>query len=287
VSAERHRQVSGFQDRAYEDYLGARVLLNAQQLPQGTALAATCLEKSLKAIVALRGNTCPGHLTERLLRSVKNFDPGLHRWIDLNFVEFLRRAYKLRYLNDLKPGFSIHISRRRTLAELDELYSRLAPLVRFEPRPDGKPHQLVYEYDREAKTSALWQNNFVLEGIEKKAFVEQIDDVYGMLFDERYGVLQVRYQTTGTKLEQDWLAPGLRHGTSKTGDPTASFPPHAFGPPGGVNPVPVATSQVDVTGNPRKRRLGSLPNRGPRPASPSPSGNAPVEHFRQDHRRHP
>jgi HEPN domain-containing protein len=88
------------------DYLSARLLLLQGLLVQGAALANTAIEKYLKAVFCHAQVKIPhGHAIDALYAKVKAIGPTN---LDLNesFLRLLRKAYKLRYPDDLNKVFS-------------------------------------------------------------------------------------------------------------------------------------------------------------------------------------
>jgi len=100
------------------DYVAARLLLRRGLLVQGAALANTALEKYFKTLFVLLGKEIPhNHDITMLYQQIAKEIPRL----DLNeeFVQMLFKAYKLRYPDELIPGFNIALSGVPMLVELD------------------------------------------------------------------------------------------------------------------------------------------------------------------------
>src|SRR5437016_470317 len=109
-----------FLSLALDDYLAARLLLRTGLLPQGTALAATSVEKHLKAVLALDNMFTKKHLgCSGLLMLVRKGHVELANALNRDFMKFLDRAFRLRYASVDGPGFNLVISQHRTLVELD------------------------------------------------------------------------------------------------------------------------------------------------------------------------
>lgn len=121
VSHKIQKDLLSFVNLGYQDYLSARLLLLNGFLPQGTGLAATAVEKMLKGVILIKGNRCKGHLEKNLFNAIKNQQPNLYNDLNIDFIKFLKKAYKLRYHDDKKDKFGIVINQYRTLAELDKL----------------------------------------------------------------------------------------------------------------------------------------------------------------------
>lgn len=116
---ERVKRVQSFIADSVADDIASRVLFLAQLPQQGAILSSTAIEKSLKAILAFQGNVSHGHLKQAHWNGVKNFDAQLFEQLNQEFLELNRKAYLLRYTDDLPAGFNIVIASREFLAELD------------------------------------------------------------------------------------------------------------------------------------------------------------------------
>jgi hypothetical protein len=80
---------------ALNDYLAARLLLRSGLLPQGTALAATSVEKHLKAVLALDNIFTKKHLgCSGLLTLREKNHSDLAATLNRDFMRFLDRAFR-------------------------------------------------------------------------------------------------------------------------------------------------------------------------------------------------
>jgi hypothetical protein len=216
TAKDRVVQARLFIDLGFKDYLGARVLLNKKLVLQGAILASSSVEKYFKAIVALRGNVAPGHLKKAHLASVENYDPKYFAKINQSFLKMLQLVYDLRYLdNPQKPkrNFTITLERRPILAELDAMVIDLQQKFKF-----GQGDQILrshYEHMVDSKDFALWENNHILNKVDKNEFLPGTDVIYAIRIDEDLGLLEVYYETDRVSFDGDFLKPGL----AKSGDP--------------------------------------------------------------------
>lgn len=112
-------QIQNFLSLAQEDYLAARHLLIHGMLPQGCSLAATAIEKYLKAIASMKGFRTKKHLDSPLLNFIQQTFPALYARLDQDFIKFLSRCYNLRYAPIDGTHFSLIINQYKTLAALD------------------------------------------------------------------------------------------------------------------------------------------------------------------------
>lgn len=103
---------------ADQDYIAARGLLLTGFLVQGNAFSNTAIEKYLKGILTIRSLAVPRtHDVVKLYESAKNNGgvPPLNQ----GYLRVLVKSYRLRYPDDLEPGFNISLAQFPLLAELD------------------------------------------------------------------------------------------------------------------------------------------------------------------------
>lgn len=186
---EAVKKINDFLDVAYKDYVAARVLLLADLLPQAAVLASTAIEKYIKAILAFRGNESHGHLKAAQFNALKNFDPQLGQQINSQFIDLLQKSYRLRYLDDLAPGFNLVIADREFLAELD--WTAMTIHARFHQTVNGKTMESTLERQTTAKDHRLLTHNHVAAGQAKQDFIAQ----------EPQRVYAIRRFTDGTHIE--------------------------------------------------------------------------------------
>jgi len=199
-----------------KDYIAARTLLTREHLElQGSILASTCIEKYFKAIVTFRGMTVRRHLSRALINSVRNYDPKLFASLSSSYVEFVRKCYELRYLDTIKPGFNLHINRRKSLAELDFTVSEIQKRIKM--GSGTQEIKTLYQSYLEAKHPLLFADNYLLQEISKKSFVEEEDSVYEMrLLDGPPGILEAYYRTKDTRDDREFLIEGLKPKNTNT-----------------------------------------------------------------------
>lgn len=158
---ERYSRFNEFCSLAFGDYLAARTLLLAELLPQGAGMAATAVEKIFKAILSVRGENVSGHLKTALINSIKNYQPALFAQLRPDFLEFLIAAYNLRYLDNLRAGHSLVISKYRTLAEIDRTMCII--FSGLEVKQGESRSLLPFEQARMQKNTLLMTENYFIE----------------------------------------------------------------------------------------------------------------------------
>lgn len=190
-------QIWGFKNSAYKDYLAARQLLNSNLLPQAAVFMATALEKELKTLLSLskmpfkRVHDPIGLYKELILNK-----PNLKGKLNSEFLEVLSDIYKSRYWNDkgVKPGYNFTIVKNKFLAEMDFTYLMLESRSKLS-RTNVEIQKTKLELDTENKLSILFDNNHVLNKINKADFLKNDDYVY-----------EFRVLANNSPLEQEYPA---------------------------------------------------------------------------------
>jgi HEPN domain-containing protein len=168
-----HRTVTAmhFRKSAFMDYLAARVLILENMPLQALISASTCVEKYLKAILAIYGKTTRTHLDSEDFYKI--FAPDtydIHHYVNENFVRYLGRAYELRYIEATTGPTSVAVEVRKVLAELDELVHN------FENRLVVHQGDLIAatNYQNVARdfNQRIWRENHVLCQLGKTEYVE-------------------------------------------------------------------------------------------------------------------
>ena len=166
--AGRVQKFQTFLADGFGDYIAARVVLRSQLPKQGAILSSTAIEKCFKAILAFNGQESDGHLKTAHWNGVKNFDKRLFSEFDMEFIEFNKKAYKLRYTDSLPPDFNLMIISREFLAELDHTVSCI--FTRFTVEDRGQRRKSAYDAALSSNDSRLVDDNHVVSQEDKKAF---------------------------------------------------------------------------------------------------------------------
>jgi len=203
-------KILSFLSLAYKDYLASRVLFNKELLLEACILANTSIEKYFKAIIAFQGKSAWGHDISKLLNALKNFDPKLYEIINKEFIEFLCKAYKLRYFDDLPEGYNLAISQYKILAELDYTVSILSKKLKF--KKNDKDVELSYDLDLRNNNQNLWENNYILNKTNKSKFIEREQAVYEVRILKLTNVLEVVYRSRSSKNDGLFLKEALKPG---------------------------------------------------------------------------
>lgn len=188
------RQVQTFISDSVNDYVAARVLLLSGLLEQGAVLGSTSIEKACKAILAFHGNESRGHLKKAHWNAVRNFDKNLWARLRSDFLELNKKAYLLRYTDDLPVDFNIVIAQREYLAELDHTIISLIQGFGFQQDNSAqgtKLSQLLATGD-----SRLIADNHVLSKQSKNEFIYALpQQVYELRYVPSIGPVEVTYSS--------------------------------------------------------------------------------------------
>lgn len=174
IEGDKVKRIVGLLFNAYQDYLSARVLFNANMLMPACCLANQALEKQMKAIIEVPPGTRENssHDTVALLNTLLRIKPEIAPNIKKEYFKALNKIYLTRYYDGLANGFRCEILRNKFLAELDYSFSILHPLVSIEPL-NGNKTKTRFEIDIENKNPALLCNNYVFANVDKAAFLRQ------------------------------------------------------------------------------------------------------------------
>ena len=201
------RQVQTFISDSMNDYVAARVLLLSGLLQQGAILGSTAIEKACKSILAFHGNESRGRLKKAHWNAVKNFDKNLWMRLKQDFLELNRKAYLLRYTDDLPVDFNIVIAQREYLAELDQTIISLVQGFDFQNEISGqetKFTQLLASGD-----SRLIADNHVLSHKPKSEFIYSLpQQIYELRYVPSLGPVEVSYFSIRPAKQASFTRPG-------------------------------------------------------------------------------
>jgi len=188
---------------ALDDYLAARLLLRTGLLPQGTALAATSVEKHLKAVLALDNLFTKKHLgCSGLLTLARKGHPELANALNRDFMKFLDRAFRLRYASVDGPGFNLVISQHRTLIELDRTMVEIDSGFKVDGVKvlDATPFREAIQ----ARKQLLFDDNVALGDVSFNALSARKNKMYEIRVAEKLRTLTVEYDTDALNIIGDF-----------------------------------------------------------------------------------
>ena len=178
----------GLLSLGYRDYIASRFLLNNDYIIQGTVLASSAVEKYLKAGLAINGKRLNKYHLDNLgqFKSLYSQTPYnmMFDVLDPVFLEILGKAYKYRYYDEktiTKPdtiGFLVN----QFLGTLDFTILKLDSLFIITKDKDGVTTSQDTQLKRAAKSGLpdLWQNNYVLNKIDKTEFMNRKSKAFGL-----------------------------------------------------------------------------------------------------------
>jgi len=177
---------------ANTDYLVARMMLLQGFLVQGSILATTTIEKYLKAVYCYSNMKVPkSHDVAGLYAQLTHKNPSN---LDVNpsFLRLLRKAYKLRYPDELNDGFNIALNQAKLLAQLDRSVFELTK--RFDIRKNDQPVLMVLDEAKLAHDQRILVRNVAVDPSQIPALFSQPSQSCD-LRNHRGAIFEVFYQT--------------------------------------------------------------------------------------------
>lgn len=187
---------------ALDDYLAARLVLRSGLLPQGTALAATAVEKHLKAVLALRDVFTKKHLGSGLLALIRRYHPALATALNEDFVKFLDRAFKLRYASIDGIGFNMVLNQHRTLIELDRTMVEID--AGFTVAGVDTTVATPLREEIKSKNPMLLEDNVALGGTTLESLTRRKNKMYEIRVGAKLATLTASYDTDGLNVIGDF-----------------------------------------------------------------------------------
>ncbi|MBS98356.1 MAG: hypothetical protein CMI01_06730 [Oceanospirillaceae bacterium] len=198
--AIHHQKSTNFLGLAHQDYLAARLLIRQGYLSSGVVLAATAVEKHLKAILSLK-NLHPKkqHLDGAVLNLIRINYPDLHDNLDLDFIKFLKRSFKLRYATAESPGFGIVINQYRVLMALD---STIATIDEgFSIKKNGQEIDTPLRGAIANDDRRVTDDNIAVDSKIFRDLVSRSNKIHEMKVGKDLQTLVVEYETDGVQIE--------------------------------------------------------------------------------------
>lgn len=201
-SPKYHHKSTDFLDLAQDDYVAARLLLRSGFLPQGVVVAATAVEKYLKAALAVKKYYSKKHLDSGLIQIVEKLFPDLSSALNTDFLKYLKRGFMLRYAIVDSDGFSIIINQYRTLIALDETVANIDKgfLVKHGVNEIDTPLRRAMK----AKEPTVFIDNVPLGGIGFSELAQRPNMMYELKVDHKLASIKVTYQTEALNIIGDF-----------------------------------------------------------------------------------
>jgi len=169
----------------YRDYLAARFLLNNDFLIQGLALSCTAVEKYLKSVLIGSGYRRKIHMEKwKEFKSALSLK-GVNLFSDLdeNFLNLLSKSYSLRYYDSINQNSQYSIIKWQVLGELDYTVHLIENRTSFK-NESGVEVKTEYKVDMEKGNPKLFEENYILLGQDKSAFMEREGKFIMVCFDK-------------------------------------------------------------------------------------------------------
>lgn len=188
-----------FQMLGFRDYEAARRLLLSDMLLPGATLASTALEKYLKCILATKGVRISLHLdrVDEFKRLFVQHGIAIFQDLDPVFLETLSKAYQLRYYDTVSKvvfGFL----KWQLLGELDATIALLEERITMR-NSEGEPVKSSYQQAIENRTATICEENYLVNGIDKKDFLERKGPALMMRVDDSYGEIMAQAKELGAE----------------------------------------------------------------------------------------
>lgn len=184
------------------------MLLLADLPKQGCILCSTAIEKCAKAVLAIDGNASRGHLKTAHWNVLRK-QPQFGHLLNPDFVELNKRAYHLRYSDNLSVEFNMVIASREFLAEMDHTVLTVLSCFSID---EGKRHRpTAYESALQRGDQRLVAENHLISKQRVEEFVYALPQyVYEVRSHPQRGLLEAYYTTTAHPREPGFLRAGLR-----------------------------------------------------------------------------
>lgn len=121
---------------------------------------------------------------------------------DAVFLSILGKAYKYRYYDEstVKEADTIGFIVHQFLGELDYTIFLINKLITFKDK-DDKIISTAYLRDIESKNPNLFLNNYILNQIPKKEFMDRIGKAYGLHINPKFLGTEIEINGTGVQGE--------------------------------------------------------------------------------------
>lgn len=188
-----------FVTTGYRDYIASRYLLNNDFFMAGVTLASSALEKYLKGILIIHHLKRKVHLDnlKEIKKALDRVNINIFEELDETFLNILSDAYKLRYYDNLKNALSFGFFANQLLAELDFTINLIDSRLRITNDQTGEIVLTPYRKAVNNNDVKIYLNNYLLNNISKKEFMERSSKVYALHIEK-------------SGLEHEFLLNGLR-----------------------------------------------------------------------------
>jgi HEPN domain-containing protein len=168
---------------AFKDYIGARVLINSSLIIQGLTLASSAIEKYVKAYLVTVGKKPKWVHLDNLGELKKQFGTthlDVFEKLDQRFLSILGKAYAYRYFDQKTEVDYIGVSINQIIAELDYTADFFEDVIELYNLQTNLKIDTEYHIAYKAKEKHLVENNYLIEGVSKKEFMERPTVLYSL-----------------------------------------------------------------------------------------------------------
>jgi len=185
---------------AFGDYRAGRHLFLNGFYTHALILSSTAVEKYLKSMLAFLGLRKRVHL-DKMDELRKLFAATDYHFIpdklDEGFLSVLGKSYKYRYYDDVETPESIGFILNQFLGELDYTVAYMESAFIL-TNDKGERVESAYQKAIKNEDPAIVTNNYILQKIPKKEFMNRVSDAYAVYIDPV--VVGYEVSVTGTNI---------------------------------------------------------------------------------------
>ncbi len=214
-SGQKAQRVLQWVNWADKDYISARSLLLADLLVQGTILSNTAVEKYLKAVCSLVALTFPKSCHDvpklhRIIRS-KEIKPN----VNTDYLSLLKKAYELRYPDNLSPGYNICLAQAKLLTELDHSVCEIRKGFGFR-KANGENIETRLSHLLKTQDKALMDSNSAFGDAKRDEIFKDKNRFYELRVLPDGTIMEAEYQSTEARDDGVFDEVALRPGAKQS-----------------------------------------------------------------------
>lgn len=130
----------------------------------------------------------------------KDEEPVIYKGItifdefDSGFLKILSKVYKLRYYDSIKEPVYYGFLKEQVLGELDFTINSVENGLGIH-NDKGESWKTPYKIDESNKLSAVFENNYILKGWDKKEYMERKGNFFAIYIDNNKSELLIKWKT--------------------------------------------------------------------------------------------
>ncbi|WP_316785961.1 hypothetical protein [Pedobacter frigiditerrae] len=172
----------------YRDYIASRFLLNNGYNMQGITLGSSAIEKYLKALLStydgVKIKTIHLDKLDETKAIFKAINHDIFNYLDERFLTILSKAYQARYYDKLDAPIVIGFFPKQFIGELDFTARLIEDSITITDST-GKIQPSIYRRAVEDKNEDLLFNNYILQNVNKKIYMESATEAFGAYIDHK------------------------------------------------------------------------------------------------------